>query len=147
MYLPCYLVLLGLSLAVGGRHICLDEVQRIAHGDEGSPLGETQHGQSVLSAKSPQTDELTVLSEPVSNEKDLVDKVESKLMTKYPSEMNVSQTLPNVTGVLQNRHYLSWGEIKMIDVEFPLLKTCRPKLSKVKGLGKGIYCKDQPECS
>ena len=57
--------------------------------------------------------------------------------------MNVTQSFTNVTGILNSREYLGWGEIKLVNIEFPLLNTCRPKLSPVKAFGGlGETCDD-----
>ncbi|MDI1487090.1 MAG: hypothetical protein OHK93_006358 [Ramalina farinacea] len=148
MYSPSILSLLVNIVLVAGRATYSDYLEP-AHPYHHEPCLENEgHAQSLLAANSFQQPEngITVLAEPVEDKNELTERAK-KLLTRYPQSMNVTQSFTNVTGILNSREYLGWGEIKLVNVEFPLLSTCRPKLSPVKAYGRGLICgKNEISC-
>ena len=103
-------------------------------------------GQSVLSMPSPWAGDISVLDKGVKSGSELYDAINRTYLANLPLKMNVSQTLSNVTGVAQGTVDYDWGISKLIDIQFPLMNSCRPKASKLHRVAPGLICKDAPSC-
>ncbi|KAG8526114.1 uncharacterized protein KY384_000107 [Bacidia gigantensis] len=103
-------------------------------------------GQSVLVGSQKGQQNTLLAGNRMINESKLVDAVRSQYLAKYPSEMKASQHLVHVTGTQQNRINYGWGDARMIDIQFPLMGTCKPKVSKSKEVAEGIYCGQEAGC-
>ena len=144
MYSPSVLSLLVTIVLVAGRATYSEYLEPAPPYHHEPCLENEGHAQSLLAANSLQhpEDGITVLADPVEDKNELTERAK-KLLTRYPESMNVTQSFTNVTGILNSREYLGWGEIKLVNIEFPLLNTCRPKLSPVKAFGLGLACSDR----